>query len=330
MADENKAEELAVLESDDGSAIVDLPKDLIVNDQETGQNQVLQEKNGGNVESGDDVDHPDDNEELRAAKRNRRRAKKDLIRKTNQEKDVQLEQLKRENEDFKRRLSTVERSAKTDGIMRIDRGIEDAQTQVEYAEMKLAEAVNNNDGQGAVEAQTLLQNANDEFRRLSHMRRQADQEIRQQPQNNQNDGANPRVQKLAGDWMNKNSWYNPDANDSDSRVAKKMDELLAAQGWDPTDPDYWDELTSRLQKELPHRYNDAHQDEDQRNTRRPRNNVASSGREASAAYGGSNRSQFVLSPERVKAMRDAGAWENPERKAKMIKQFIAYDRQNRN
>jgi hypothetical protein len=56
--------------------------------------------------------------------------------------------------------------------------------------------------------------------------------------------------------------------------------------------------------------------------------VGSSGREASAAYGGSNRSQFVLSPDRVKAMKEAGAWDNPERKAKMIKQFISFDRAN--
>jgi hypothetical protein len=129
--------------------------------------------------------------------------------------------------------------------------------------------------------------------------------------------------------MRRNSWYNPGGNDTDTRVAKKMDELMAAQGWDPTDPDYWDELDSRLQKELPHRYNDGN-DEDSRNVRRPRNVVGSSGREASAAYGGSNRSQFVLSPDRVKAMKEAGAWDNPERKAKMIKQFINYDRSNRN
>jgi hypothetical protein len=56
--------------------------------------------------------------------------------------------------------------------------------------------------------------------------------------------------------------------------------------------------------------------------------VGSAGREASAAYGGSNRTQFVLSPERVKAMKDAGAWDNPERKARMVKQFIEYDRVN--
>ena len=69
-------------------------------------------------------------------------------------------------------------------------------------------------------------------------------------------------------------------------------------------------------------------DDDGREVRRPRNVVGSSGREASAAYGGTNRSQFVLSPDRVKAMKDAGAWDNPERKARMIKQFIAFDRAN--
>ena len=70
-------------------------------------------------------------------------------------------------------------------------------------------------------------------------------------------------------------------------------------------------------------------DDDSTEVRRPRNVVASSGPEASAAYGGVNRNQFVLSPERVRAMKEAGAWDNPARKKKMIEQFIAYDRNNR-
>ena len=131
----------------------------------------------------------------------------------------------------------------------------------------------------------------------------------------------------AAKWMKKNSWYNPQANDSDSRIAKKIDELLSAQGLDPTSQDYWDELDSRLQKVLPHHYNEDNDDDD-RQVRRPRNVVGSSGREASAAYGGTNRTQFVLSPERVSAMKAAGAWDNPERKAKMIKNFIEFDRRN--
>jgi hypothetical protein len=326
MANTNQKEpELDAIESDDGSAVVEVDPKLLIPEESDEQNGFELAKDGGSAGDSTDDDHPDDDAELRDAKRNRRRAKKDLIRKTNQEKDARLTQLQRENEAFKHRLEQLERNTRTEGLIRIDKHIEDAQTRLEYAKMKIAEATHNQDGDAMVQAQQDLIEANDEIRRLGNMRYQADQELKQ-PQQTEQD---PTIKRNAQEWMRRNSWYNPGSNDSDSRVAKKMDELMAAQGWDPTDPDYWDELDSRLQKELPHRYNSGN-DEDSRNVRRPRNVVGSSGREASAAYGGSNRSQFVLSPDRVKAMKEAGAWDNPERKAKMIKQFIAYDRSNRN
>ena len=327
MADpKGKDEDIAVIESQDGSATVDLPNSLLNAGDEGGDDDRSNAKaDGGNV-SAEDEDHPDDDDELRAAKRNRRRAKKDLIRKTNQEKDARLTQLQRENEEFKRRLGQLERNTKSEHITRIDKGIEDAQVRLEYAKMKLAEATQNGDGQAMVEAQTLWQTAQEEARQLTAMRHQADQELRRPQQNDANDH-DPEVQRLAQQWMRRNKWYNPAASDPDSRIAKKIDELMAAQGWNATDPDYWDELDSRLQRELPHRYNDS-TDNESRDVRRPRNVVGSAGREASAAYGGTNRNQFVLSPDRVKAMKEAGAWDNPERKKRMIAEFISYDRNN--
>ena len=318
-------EKLEVEEQNDGSATVEVPEKDLVPDTVEEQNGFDRAKES-NDSNDADADHPDDDEELRAAKRNRRRAKKDLVRKTNQEKDVRLQALQRENEEFKRRLSQLERNTKAEHVVRIDKNIEDAQTRFEYAKMKIAEATQNQDGQGMVDAQLLLQNASDEVRQLKQMRNQADQELKRPRQNNAQD---PAIARRANEWVRRNSWYDSSLRDPDSKVAKKVDELMVAQGWNPTDPDYWDELDSRLQKELPHRYNDRNDDE-KRNVRRPRNVVGSAGREASASYGGSNRSQFVLSPDRVKAMKDAGAWDNPERKAKMIKQFMAYDRANRN
>ena len=316
-----KKPEILISEENDGSATVDLPEDLQKIAQGVEESE-LEGKSDSNSSSEEDLDAPEDNEELRQAKRNRRRAKKDLIRKTNQEKDVRLQQLQRENEQFKQRLTHLERNTKAAQLTQIDKGIEDAQVRLEYAKMKLSEATQNQDGQAMVEAQTLWQEAREEVNRLAGFRKQADQELKR-PQQNQNI-PDPEVQKLAAQWMRKNNWYNPQASDADSRVAKKTDELMAAEGWNPSDSDYWDELDSRLQKALPHRYTDSHDDNSV--VRRPRNVVGSSGREASAAYGGSNRSQFVLSPDRVKAMKDAGAWDNPERKARMIKNFIEFDR----
>jgi len=317
-----KKENIEVEEQNDGSATVEVPEKML-------EPEVVEEQNGFDraKEVNDaDADHPNDSDEVRDAKRNRRRAKKDLIRKTNQEKDVRLQQLQRENEEFKRRLNQLERNTKAEQVVKIDKAADDALTRLEYAKMKISEATQTGDGQAMVAAQTLMMNAQEEVRHLRQLKNQAERNLKQ-PQ--AAPPANPQVQRLAKDWMNNNRWYNPANTDPDSKIAKKVDEIMANQGWDPADPEYWEEFDSRLQKELPHRYN-GNNDDGNRNVRRPRNVVTSSGREASAAYGGSNRSQFVLSPERVRAMKDAGAWENPERKARMIKNFIAFDRANRN
>ena len=317
--------ELSIEEGKDGSAVVDLPENMIDNDEPEEKSAPESRKAEGGDVSDDDQDHPDDDQALREAKRSRRRAKKDLIRKTNEEKDIRLQQLQRENEEFKRRLSNVERETKNSQISRIDKNIEDSQVRLEYAKMKLKEAAENSDGDAMVDAQTLWREAENQLAQLHNMKQRASQEVQEQPRHELPD---PTVQRNAADWMKRNSWYSPDANDSDSRIAKKVDELLVTEGWNPSDPDYWDELDSRLQKSLPHRYNQS--SDDNPVVRKPRNVVGSSGREASAAFGGNNRSQFMLSPERVKAMKEIGAWDNPERKKKMIAEFIKFDRLNRN
>jgi hypothetical protein len=297
-----------------------------IGDPSDGENDPKEPVEAAEGGSQDDNHDDSDDEELRVAKRNKRKAKKELIRKVNAEKDAKLMALQRRNEELERRMSQIERNTKSEQIVRIEKNIDDANVRLEYAKMKLAEATHNQDGQAMVEAQTLWQNAQEEVRQLSAMKQRADQELRQ-PQQSQVQ-ADPNVQRLAQEWMQQNPWYVPNGNDHQSQVAKKLDEAMSREGYDPRDRGYWKELTKRLQAALPELYNQ--DDEDSVEVRRPRNVVASSGREASEAYGGVNRNRFVLSPDRVKAMKEAGAWDNPERKAKMIKQFIAYDKANRN
>jgi len=321
MATDTKEElELSVQEEKDGSAVVDLPETMLSDD--------VNEQNTEKISDGDvdteDLDHPDDDQELREAKRNRRKAKRQAVRATSREKDLRLQQLQRENEEFKRRLSNVERETKQSQISRIDKNIEDNQVRLEYAKMKLKEAAENSDGEAMVEAQTLWRQAEDQLAHLQGIKQRASHDFDNSP----SDAPDPVIQRNAADWVRRNPWYNPEGNDSDSRVAKKVDELLATEGWNASDPDYWDELDSRLQKSLPHRYNVNTNESSV--VRKPRNVVGSSGREASAAYGGNNRSSFVLSPERVKAMKEVGAWDNPDRKKKMIAEFVKYDRMNAN
>ena len=320
MADEDKKDiKLNIEEATDGSAVVDLPESMLGGDDDGADGG----QQGGQHDAGDEDDAPGDSEAVRSAKRARRRAKKDLIRKTNEEKDVRLQQLQRENEEFKRRLSHVERETKQVQIARIDKNIEDQQVRLQYAKMKLSEAVQAGDGDAMVQAQELWNQAQAAMGEFTRVKQQAERET-QSKQDFQ--VVDPGVQRHAADWMKRNGWYRPDTADQDSKIAKKVDELLVTEGWNPSDPDYWDELDSRLQKAIPHRYNDSTGGDSA--VRKPRNTVASSGREASAAFGGNNRTQFVLSPERVKAMKEVGAWDNPVRKKAMIDNFVKYDREN--
>ena len=328
-----KPENLLVEEAQDGSATIELSEDLqklAGEDSEAVDSEGKSDDQRANSDAEATEDAPGDDEELRAAKRNRRKAKKELIRKTNQEKDLRLSALVRENEQLKRtqeaynqRLAQLERNTKAETIVRIEKGMEEAQVRLEYAKMKMAEAARNSDGDAVVEAQTLWHQAQEEVRRLADLKTQADEELKRPPQQSR-PLPDPTVQRNAAEWMRRNSWYDPRATDKDSLIAKKHDEAMAAEGWNPSDPDYWEELDSRLQKALPHRYSDSSDEESV--PRKPRNVVGSAGREASAAYGGSNRSQFVLSPERVRAMKEAGAWDNPERKKRMIENYLKHDR----
>ena len=317
MATKEKIEEMHVDEGADGTATVEMPEGMMPMDE--GDNEPTQEKSA-EADSGGDEDHPDDSEAVRAARRARRRSKKDLIRKTNEEKDVQLMALRRENDEFKRRLSSVEQRTQAQDIGRLDKAIEDKQVALEYARMKLAEATAAGDGEGAVKAQELMYETRDELKQLSRFKQEAGRPQQQAPR------IDPGVQRNAATWIDRNDWYKPDLSNTDSKIAKQVDEELVSEGWNPGTPDYWDELDNRLQKYLPHRYNRASDRND--SVRSPRNTVGSSGREASAAYGGTNKSTYVLSPERVRAMKDAGAWDNPERKKAMIANFIKYDRTN--
>jgi len=318
MATEAKEAPLYVQESGDGTATVELPDNLLPpedNDEPT-------QRGESREDAGDagDEDHPDDSDAVRAARRARRRSKKDLIRKTNEEKDVRLQMLQRQNEEMAARLSQVERRTQGADMARLEKAIDDEQVRVEYHRMKLAEATSAGDGDAAVAAQEALYDARQKVDQLNQLKRQSDRPVDNTPR------IDPNVQRHAAQWIDRNGWYKPDLSDTDSRIAKVVDEELVKEGWSPGTADYWDELDSRLQKRLPHRYNES-SDRRESPNRTPRNTVGSSGREASAAYGGTNRT-FTLTAEQVRAMKDAGMWDNPEKRAKMIKRYAEQARTN--
>jgi LmbE family N-acetylglucosaminyl deacetylase len=312
MNTETKKEQLddiAVVEEKDGSVTVDLPDHIESPDVQASDEQ--QDDSG-------DVDHPDDTDAVREARRNRRRAKKEYIKRTNEEKDQRLGLLTRQNQELMERLSVVERKTHGADLARFEKAIEDEEYRFRYAQQKMQEATDNSDGQAFTKAQELWY---DSRRKLEAMNNYKEQAAKTSVQDTA--PANPKLVRLANSWMERNSWYDPEAGDEDTQIAKVIDNRLVSEGWDPATEDYWDELDNRLQKRLPHRYT---RPNDENSRRTPRSVVTGSSRES---VGRGNGNTFVLEPEQVRAMKDAGFWDDAEKRNRMIKRYALEARTKR-
>ena len=318
---EVKKEELLVAEQQDGSVTVEGMEDI---PDENNDDAPQQKAEGGQVvpEDGGE-DHPDDTDAIRAARREKRKAKKLYQREQQREKDVRYNSLVRQNQELLQRLQAVEQRTHGSELARIDKAIEDQQLRIQYAKMKISEATQAQDGDAMTNAQDMLYEARRMAEQLDALKKQS-----MAPQPAQAIAPDRAVQRQAAAWMERNSWYDPGGKDEDSQIALVVDKKMAAEGWVPSDPDYWEELDNRLQKRLPHLYNGEERQERDTPVRRPRRVVTGSGRENAASSGGSKTS-FTLSAEQVKAMKDAGMWDDPEKRARMIRRYATDARQQR-
>lgn len=312
--------EIRVAEADDGSALVELPKDL--QPLETGDDTNVEEPvtndedmeaaGGGSVDDGNDADDPDDTEAVREAKRQKRRARKEYHKQVQQEKDTRLQMLQRQNQELMERLSVVERSSQGAEMARIDGQMKEQEARIVFAKNKIKEAAETGNGDLLLSAQDMLYEARRDYESLENIKKQAVRPKTQQTIQ----APDPMVQLHAANWMQRNNWYKANGTDMDSQVTQRIDQSMVDEGWDPSSKDYWDELDNRLQRYLPHRYNEEN-DEEVRKPKKHRSVVTSTGRESFS--GGKNT--FVLNPEQVKAMKDAGMWDDPDKRQKMIKRY---------
>lgn len=328
--------DMQVKEELDGSAVVDLPesmqepaeeaekpiKEEAINNERSDDDESAEE----NSDLDDDDDQQGDEEELRAAKRQHRRLKKELTREKVRQSNHLITTLTKRNNELAQRLAELERRTSGAEFARLDKSIEDEQVRLLYARQKIKEATELGDGEALASAQEAWYESRRKLESLEHYKQKAVESASEPKQNVPK--VDPSLQRHAADWMNRNPWYNPQAVDRDSKIAKVIDEELAADGWDPTSKDYWMELDNRLQNALPHRY--TYSNDERSSIRKPRSVVTSSGKETASSVKGN---QLVISPDRVRAMKEAGLWDDPQKRARAIGKYQEFDRvakQNRN
>lgn len=328
--------ELQVSESSDGSATVVMPQDeMPAGGDEPSKAQSEADEGGRNDpedtiddDSGgaddDRVDPDPEREAIRQARREERHLKKKLHKARISESNQLINTLKRQNDQMAERLAILEKRTAGADQARLDKAIEDAHVRLQYAKMKIKESTEMADGAGLAEAQESWYDARRQVEALEALKKKA---VSASANPAVPKAPDPRLQRLAADWMSRNSWYDPSGKDTDSRVAVKIDESLVEEGWDPTSESYWEELDNRLTKYLPHRYNGASDERSSQAPRRPKTVVTGSGRESQSTPKGS---EFRLSPERVRAIKEAGRWDNITERNKMIRKYAEYDRLSTN
>ena len=263
----------------------------------------------------------EEREAIREARREERKLKKELQKQRETSSRNKITALERRNAELAERLAKVENTAASYQFAQLDKAIEDEATRVEYAKMKMLQAAQAGDVANQMEFLEQLTDAKQRLNQAQHYKKQQVEEAKAPKQNVPNP-TTEQVQQNANKWLKKNSWYDPQARDTDSRIAKVIDQELVADGWDPSDSEYWEELDNRLQSRLPHRYVSKGESE-----RRSRSGPTASSRVSNSSN--TKAGTITLSRERVSAIRDAGAWDDIEKRNKMIRAYARYDRENK-
>lgn len=322
MSTDNQVAEQEVIviqEEKDGSATIELPESIPSpepqhdDDSDEADDRARQKEMvvGGAVD--------EDAEALREQKRQKRLRRKEYHKAVSTEKDVKLTLLERQNQQLLERLSVLERKSHGSDLARLDKAIEDQDNRILFAKQKISEATSTGNGELLTSAQEMWFEARRQAEALANLKKRA---VAPQAQRTIQ-APDPQLQRHANNWMANNPWYDPNGKDPDSRRALNEDSILAEEGYDPKTAEYWQELDRRLQRVVPHRYTE---EADERPRSKPRSAVTSSGREFASNNGRGN--SFTLSPEQVRAMKDAGMWDDAEKRAKMIRRYALEARNN--
>lgn len=274
-------------------------------------------------------DEDDDNDDEREAIRERRRLEK-LERKERREKAIQrdkleLDFLRKRNDDLERRISAQEQRTNKIDLNQYDAQIQQAKQEAEMADKVIAKAVAVGNGEDVTQALRYRDEAMARIQQLTQAKQQAQTPVQSQ-------GMDELTLHHARNFLTENKWYNPNGTDEDSAIVLAIDQSLHREGYDPKSEDYWDELRRRAARRLPERFEtrkraESAERDEPATERKPRGGPAvGSGREHAPA---STRREIYISPERKQALVDAGVWDDPVLRMKYVKRYAEYDRANK-
>lgn len=305
-----KDEDLKLNEQPDGSIVVgDPPEELDEHDEAPVSHE--EDEAASASETSEDADA--------RRERNRQRRQQNKESRKNYIESLKRELASRDSviNDLSTRMASVEQQSQGSQMVQLDGAIKEAADYYAHFKNVNRKAIEAVDGTLAVDAQEKMFAASQRHQMLLNAKKNMVNQT-QQPR-----PLDPRLKQHAEGWIAKNDWYDPSGSDMDSDLVLKLDERLVKEGWNPTTAEYWAELDARVKKYLPHRANSGYNEgQKARQTGNLRVPVAGSSRESS---GTGKPTSYHLSSERVAALKEAGTWEDPAKRADAIRRFKEYD-----
>lgn len=299
-------------------------------DGDEGDERLSRHAGDANASEGD----AEEVEQRRSKSKSQRRRLKEKL----DQKDSIIVGLRQQLQNQNDRLSTIERRTGTNELAMLDKSIGDTRLLVDQMANAHTQSLTQNDPALVTQSMNNLFEARKQLEGLESLKQQVVTHSQRPAPTNVN------VTRNVNAFMARNPWYKPNTDDEDSQIVQILDNKIAAEGYDASTPEYWNELSRRIKKRLPHRSKGVRREEpdddeddmdDNASDRRaqtreddraaPKSNVSGSGSSGRASGG---KKKVMVSRERVQALKDAGIWDDPVRRNKMIKQYQDYDRQN--
>lgn len=269
-----------------------------------------------------------ESDEIRARRREEReerKQRKEDAKRRERELQARLDSTQRELQEVKEKQARGEVQDVRETVARIEGEMETLTRQYHEAKEIKKNAYEKQDGKTAVDADETMATARERYRQLGFQR---DRILAETEEQQRRPRVSPQLVQHAKAFMAEHPWYDPKGGDRDSAKLLALDRQMGAEGWDPTTAGYWEELRERVREELPKRFEEGEEGEE-REERKParRQTTGGSSRDGGGERGSGNT--FYLNSERVKALKDAGMWEDPVKRAKMIRRYKERDERER-
>lgn len=328
---------MAELGKEDGDDIVDDDKVVIVEDEAPSKEnpedvKIIETAPEETEKVATTSEAPDERESIRERRRKEKQDRKQRRDTAIKRDKVELNFLRKRNEDLERRVSVQEKKSQNIEMGNLDQHLAVAQKELNLADQVIAKGVENQSGQDVQKALQYRDQAQKKIAQLERQKQQAN--IQQQQQQQPQTPVDDRVMALAQEFIDDNPWYDINGGNEESSIVNAIDASLTKEGFDPTTDEYWDELTERAAKRLPEKFEDFVDEVGDHEEPTPvkKKRVArggpavGSGKEHAPA---STRKEVYISPERKQAMMDHGVWDDPVLRQKYVKRYMEWDRANK-